>query len=125
MGIDRIGRNPGGSDGKGVRSSKVVCHNETVYLVVTPDKPYDPAASIGEQTAQMLARVDRRLARAGTDKSKLLHASIYLTDIRYFDGMNEVWDAWIDPENPPCRACTTAGLGKPDLKVEAVMVAAR
>ncbi len=118
MTIERI--NPG------TRSSEMVVHNDTIYVTTTPNKPYDPALSAADQARQILATVDKRLASLGTDKSKLLATQIWLSDIRYFDEVNVVWDAWIDPANPPSRACAcVVAMGKPDLKVEMIMVAAK
>lgn len=106
----------------GPRMSQAVVHGGTVYLagVVAHDAP---GASIGDQTRSILARIDDLLAQAGTDKSKLLTATIWITDMRYFAEMNEVWDAWIDPANPPCRACVEADLAATCFNVE-IMVAA-
>ncbi|MDH3689981.1 MAG: RidA family protein, partial [Gammaproteobacteria bacterium] len=72
----------------------------------------------------ILARIDSLLAEAGTDKSKLLTANIWLSDINDFDEMNSVWDAWIDPENPPCRACVESKLAAPQFTVEIQVAAA-
>lgn len=105
----------------GKRMSQAVIHNDTVYLagqVGTPGKP------VAEQTKDVLAAVDRQLAAAGTDKSKLLQATIWLADMRDFAAMNEVWEAWIDPANPPARATGEARLAAPDLLVEIIIVAA-
>lgn len=122
--IHRFGRNPGAPGSPLVRSCPVVAHNGTVYTVATADKPYDPRLSAAEQARQVLRRVEERLAAAGTNKSRLLMVQIMLSDMRHFAGMNEVWDAWIDQENPPVRCCWAADLGHPDLKVEMVVLAA-
>jgi enamine deaminase RidA (YjgF/YER057c/UK114 family) len=108
----------------GPRMSQAVTHGDTVYLagVVAHDAP---GASIADQTRSILARIDDLLAQGGTDKSKLLTATIWITDMRYFAEMNEVWDAWIDPANPPCRACVEANLAATHFNVEIMVVAAR
>jgi enamine deaminase RidA (YjgF/YER057c/UK114 family) len=108
----------------GPRMSQAVTHGDTVYLagVVAQDAP---GASIGDQTRSILARIDDLLGQAGSDKSKLLTATLWITDMRYFAEMNSVWDAWIDPANPPCRACVEAGLAATDFNVEIMVVAAR
>ena len=108
---------------KGPRMSGVVAYGDTVYLagVVATD----PEASMAEQTRQCLAQIDERLRINGTDKSKLLSATVWITDMAMFNEMNEVWDAWIDPDNPPARACVTANLARPALKVEIMSIAAR
>ena len=107
----------------GPRMSQAVVHGDTVYLagIVAQEAP---GASIADQTRAILARIDDLLARAGSDKSKLLTATIWLTDMRFFAEMNEVWDAWIDPANPPCRACVEAGLAAARFNVEIMVTAA-
>jgi enamine deaminase RidA (YjgF/YER057c/UK114 family) len=123
MDIQRIGRNPA-TDPSRARGSQISVHNGVVYFAATPDRPFDPGASIGEQTRQMLARVDERLALAGSDKSRILIAHVMISDMRHFAGMNEVWDAWVDQVSPPARACGAADLGSPDMKVEIIITAA-
>ena len=123
MDIQRIGRNPA-TDAARARASQISVHNGVVYFAATPDRPFDPGASIGEQTRQMLARVDERLALAGSDKSRILMAHVMIYDMRHFAGMNEVWDAWVDQASPPARACGAADLGSPDMKVEIIITAA-
>ena len=98
--------------------SKAVVHAGIVYLGgVTPDASGD----IEEQTDQVLARVERLLAAAGSDKSKLLTAQVWLSDMRLFERHNARWNAWVDPSNPPVRACVEARLWQPGMLVE-VMV---
>ncbi|HTS21007.1 MAG TPA: RidA family protein [Casimicrobiaceae bacterium] len=105
------------------RMSGAVVHGDTVYLQgVTAD---DPSQDVKGQTRQVLARIDALLAEAGTDKSKLLSANIWLTDIATWSQMNEVWDAWVSPGNAPARATVEARLARPELKVEIMVVAAR
>ena len=123
MDIKRIGRNPA-TDPTRSRSSQITVHNGTVYFAATPDRPFDPGASAAEQTRQMLKRVDERLALAGSDKSKILAAHVMISDMRHFAEMNGVWDAWVDQESPPVRACGAADLGSPDMKVEVIITAA-
>jgi enamine deaminase RidA (YjgF/YER057c/UK114 family) len=87
--------------------SKVVVHGDTVYLAgLTADKTV--GQSLAEQTREILALIDGFLAKAGTDKSKLLTATIWLSDIRTVDEMNKVWDAWVTPGHTPARACIEA-----------------
>jgi len=105
------------------RMSGAVVHGDTVYLQgVTAD---DPSQDVKGQTRQVLARIDALLAEAGTDKSKLLSANIWLTDIATWSQMNEVWDAWVSPGNAPARATVEARLARAELKVEIMVVAAR
>ena len=78
----------------------------------------DTSADVKAQTAEVLAKIDRNLAAAGTDKSAVYAAYIWLPDIEDFDAMNEVWDAWVPDAAAPTRACVEARLANPDLKVE-------
>jgi enamine deaminase RidA (YjgF/YER057c/UK114 family) len=106
----------------GPRMSKAVVHGNTVYLAgITAE---DRNGDVKEQTKQILAQIDRHLAAAGTDKSKLLSANIWLTDIGTWADMNTVWDAWVAPGNAPARATVEAKLAAPGLKVEIMVVAA-
>ena len=109
----------------GPRMSKAVVHGDTVYLAgITADKAR--GKSVTEQTREILALIDGFLAAAGTDKSKLLSANIWLTDIGgTFGEMNAVWDAWVSPGNTPARATVEAKLAAPTVNVEIMVVAAR
>jgi len=105
------------------RMSQVVVSGQMVFLAGQVAK--DPSADVTGQTTQILAQMDELLAVAGTRKSNLLSVTIWLTDIREFQSMNAVWDAWIDPANPPARACVEARLARPELKVEIQAIAFR
>ena len=108
----------------GPRMSRIVVHGDTVYLAgLVADKA--KGASVGEQTKEILAMIDALLAKAGTDKSKLLQATIWLQDIRTVDEMNKVWDAWVVPGATPARACIEARLQSPALMVEIRVIAAK
>ncbi len=85
----------------------------------------DPSEDMVGQTRQILAQIDGLLADAGTDKSNLISANIWVSDIAQFARMNEVWDAWVDSDNPPVRACVESRLARPELLVEIQVVAAR
>jgi len=85
----------------------------------------DPKADVATRTKQILAKMDKLLAECGSDKSKLLWAQLWVTDMRNFAAMNEVWDAWIDPANPPVRAGLCSALAAPDWKVEIMVMAAK
>jgi len=108
---------------KGPRMSQVVKHGGTVYLAgqVAIDAK---GASVAEQTKNTLDRIDSLLAEAGSDKSKLISATIWLADMATFNDMNGIWDSWIDPENPPTRACVESTLAAPDYTVEIAVIAA-
>jgi len=105
----------------GPRMSQAVVHNSTVYLAgqVSADAP-----TVKGQTEAILAKIDALLAATGSHKSKLLSATIYLADIRTFDEMNAVWDAWVDPAATPARATVQARLAGPRYLVEISVVAA-
>jgi enamine deaminase RidA (YjgF/YER057c/UK114 family) len=107
----------------GSRMSKAVVHGDTVYLAgIVAD---DPKQDVTSQTRQILAEIDRLLALAGTDKSKLLRTNIWLADIKDFAAMNAVWDGWVSPGNAPARATVEASLATPDYRVEIMVVAAK
>ena len=106
----------------GPRLSETAVHNGTVYLA--GQVPDDNNADIRGQTAQVLARVDRLLAEAGSDKSRILMAQIFLSDITDIASMNEVWDAWISAGHAPPRATVQAGLAHQAWKIEIVVTAA-
>lgn len=98
-------------------------HGTTVYTagVVAEDLKKD----IKGQTQEVLAEIDRLLAKCGSSKSKILTATIWLTDIRNRPAMNEVWSAWVDKGNLPARACVEAKLADPACLVEIMVVAAK
>ena len=102
----------------GKRMSAAVVHGNTVYLAGQVGE----GKSVTEQSKSALAEVDRLLA--GSDKSKILQTIIYLSDMSKFGEMNAVWEAWIDPANPPARATSQAALATPDYKVEFIVTAA-
>ena len=108
----------------GPRMSKAVVHGDTVYLAgIVADAP--KGKSMGEQTKSILTQIDGFLAKADTDKSKLLSANIWITDMARFNEMNAVWDAWVSPGNTPARATVEAGLASPAYNVEIMVIAAK
>jgi enamine deaminase RidA (YjgF/YER057c/UK114 family) len=101
----------------GPRMSQVVVHGNTVYLAgVVAGKA--AGKSVTEQTQDILSIIDGHLAKAGTDKSKLLSATIYITDMKTFPDMNAVWDGWVSAGNTPARATVEAKLAAPQYNVE-------
>lgn len=106
----------------GPRMSQAVVHNGTVYLAGQVALE-SPGASVTEQTRAVLARIDRYLAEAGTDKTRLVQATIWLADMSTFDEMNKVWDAWVAPGCTPARATVEAKLAAPQFTVEIAVVA--
>jgi enamine deaminase RidA (YjgF/YER057c/UK114 family) len=85
----------------------------------------DPSEDMAGQTRQILAQIDSLLKDAGSSKSHLISANIWIADIRQFTQMNEVWDTWVDQESPPVRACVESRLARPELLVEIQVVAAK
>lgn len=104
----------------GPRMSQAVVHNGTVYLAGQVAK----GASVREQTEAILKQIDGLLRQAGTDKSKLLSATIWLTSMANFSEMNSVWDAWVSPGNTPARACVESKLAFPEYAVEIACICA-
>ena len=108
----------------GARMSKAVVHGNTVYLAgIVADAA--KGKSVTEQTKDILAQIDGLLAKAGSDKSKLLTANIWITDMATFAEMNAVWDAWVSPGNTPARATVEAKLAAPQYNVEIMVVAGK
>lgn len=107
----------------GPRMSKVVVHGDTIYLA--GQVADDPVPSVGEQTRQVLRKIDVLLNEAGSHKSKVLAATVWLADMSCFNEMNQVWDAWVSPGNAPARATVQATLARPTNLVEISIVAAK
>ncbi|WP_312127696.1 RidA family protein [Brevundimonas sp.] len=103
------------------RMSQAVVHNGVVYLAGQVGEPHEDVAA---QTRTALAEIEALLAEVGSDKSKILMATIWLADMADFETMNSVWDAWVDPENPPARATGEAKLAAPEYRVEIIVTAA-
>jgi len=106
----------------GARMSEMAVHNGVCYLA--GQVAVGAAPTIEAQTREVLAAIDALLAQAGTDKTKILRAQIYLADIADFPGMNSVWDTWVVAGHTPPRATVQAALAKPEWKVEIVVTAA-
>ena len=104
----------------GPRMSGAVVHNNTVYLAGQVAE----GANVKAQTEAVLKKIDDLLAAAGSSKANLLATTIYLADIRAFEEMNAVWDAWVSPGNTPARATVEARLANPKFLVEIMVTAA-
>lgn len=105
------------------RYSEIVIHQGTVYLA--GQLADDPSGDIRQQTRETLANIDRLLAEAGTDKSRILSTTIYLRDMAAdYAGMNAEWDAWVAENAAPARACVEASLYAPQVRVEMMVMAA-
>jgi enamine deaminase RidA (YjgF/YER057c/UK114 family) len=100
-------------------------YNDMVYLCGVTADP-DHLGDIKDQTRQVLDRIDRLLSWAGSDKSKLLSVQVWLADMTHFADHNSVWNTWVDPNNPPARACLQSPrLWRPGMLVEIMATAAR
>mgnify|MGYP002878171537 FL=1 len=106
----------------GPRMSEAVTLGNRIYC--SGMIPEDTSADITGQVQQALAEIDSLLAKGGSEKSKILTATIWLSDIADFAAMNKVWDAWVVPGHTPARATVEARLSDPDMKVEIMVVAA-
>lgn len=103
------------------RMSKVVIHNDTVYLC---GQVGVRGTSVAEQTEEALKRVENLLIEAGSDRKHVLQTTVWLADMKDFDEMNSVWDQWFEEGYAPARACGEAKLASPELKVELIVTAA-
>lgn len=106
----------------GKRLSEAAIHNGTVYLAGQVAE--DTTHNIEGQTREVLAHIDRLLAEAGSDKTRILRCQIFLSDIKDIDGMNLVWEEWVAAGHAPPRATVEAKLAKPEWLVEMVVTAA-
>ncbi len=105
----------------GPRMSQIVIHGNTVYLA---GQVGTPNASVAEQTRSILATIDGLLAKAGSDKTKIVQTIIWLDDMANFAEMNKEWDAWVPQGHTPARATGEAKLAGPEYKVEIIVTAA-
>jgi enamine deaminase RidA (YjgF/YER057c/UK114 family) len=126
MTIQRIGSTEGLKDVFGAKVlpiiSLVVVHNG---IVSTCGITAEPTGDVKLQTRKVLASIDGLLEKAGTDKSKLLTAQVWLADIQDFEEHNSVWNEWVDRKNPPVRACIQSALWRPNILVEIMVTAAQ
>lgn len=108
----------------GRRMSQAVTHGDMVYLA--GQVAANPVGTgVTAQTQEILDEVDRLLAAAGSDKSRILTTTIYLADIGTFAEMNAAWDAWVARDNPPARATVEAKLAASEYLVEIVVTAVK
>ena len=106
----------------GPRMSQAVVHGKTVYLA--GQVAADPSADVAGQTRQILGQIDKLLATAGTDKTRILSTNIWLADMGSFGEMNAEWDVWVPQGNTPARATVESKLAAPQYKVEIACIAA-
>lgn len=114
MTIERIRPEP--------RMSDIVIHKDTIYYTAVPE---NLDANAKDQTTETLAIIDAALTEAGSDKSKILDATLFLVNKEDFPAMNEAWDAWVSPGNAPVRCTVQANLMNPKYKIEIKIIAAR
>ena len=107
----------------GPRMSDAVAYGDFVFL--SGQVAEDTSTDAEDQTRQVLAEIDRALAAAGTDKTRILKANVWLADIADFAAMNRAWDAWVVPGQAPARATVEARLANPAYKVEIMVTAVR
>ncbi len=103
-------------------SDLVICGGLAHFSGYVPENT--PGQSIGAQTKDVLDQIEQSLAEIGSDKTKILTATIWLADIGDYDGMNTVWDTWLASGHAPARACTQSRLANPDYRIEIKVVAA-
>jgi enamine deaminase RidA (YjgF/YER057c/UK114 family) len=115
MSIQRINAGP--------RMSQAVVHGDTIYIA--GQIASDTTTDVIGQTRQILAKIESLLREAGSDKSKLLAANIWLSNVASYDAMNSVWDAWVTPGHPPARATVGSPLAGAQFLVEISAIAAR
>jgi enamine deaminase RidA (YjgF/YER057c/UK114 family) len=102
--------------------SQAVIHGDLIWL---SGQVGTAGASVTQQTRDVLEKIDRLLAECGSSKSRILQAVVWLADMADFEEMNAVYDAWIDPANPPARAAGESKLAAPGYKVEIIVTCAR
>jgi len=107
----------------GRRMSRCVVRGDMVWLAGLTAS--DTSQDIAGQTKQVLDKIDGYLAEAGTSKSNLLSANLWIKDMALFAQMNAVWNAWVDPANPPARACVKADMARPEILIEIMVTAAK
>jgi enamine deaminase RidA (YjgF/YER057c/UK114 family) len=108
----------------GKRLSELVIHRASGLCWLAGQVADDPKSDVTGQTRQVLAQIDRLLAEAGSDKTKIASATIYLPDMADFAAMNAVWEAWVPAGATPARATVQAKLAGPDYRIEIQVVAA-
>ena len=107
----------------GPRMSRCVVHGDRVFLAGLTAG--DTSQDIKGQTRQILDKIDHYLREAGTTKSNLLTANLWIKDMAMFRDMKSVWNEWVDPKNPPARACVKAEMARPEVLVEIMVTAAK
>lgn len=107
----------------GKRASNVSVAAGVAHMAITPNKPYDASLGVGEQTRQLVAKLDAKLAMLGLTKSDVIFVQLIVADMADLIEVNTAWDEWIDPLSPPTRACIAAALADPAMRVEFIVQA--
>ncbi|HEV7803912.1 MAG TPA: RidA family protein [Burkholderiales bacterium] len=107
----------------GGKLSDAVEHNGLIYMAGQVAQKLD--VGMKPQTEDVLRQIDALLAKCGSDKSRILSATVYVNDMKLKPQMDEAWMAWVDRSNPPARATVEVQLGSPDTLVEIMCVAAK
>ncbi len=106
-----------------VKSASIAVLNGVAYMTVIPPLPIRHDQTAAEQAVAIFAEIERRLHSIGSDKSRIAHITIWLSHLMHFPEVTEAWNDWVDPENPPVRACAEVNLANKNLKVEMIVVA--
>lgn len=104
------------------RRSRVVVHNGVLHFAGQVADDFN--GDISQQTREALSRVDKLLAEGGSDRSKVLSATIWLKDMADYSKMNDIWDSWVDPDHAPARCCGVVEMADPRIRVEIILTAA-
>lgn len=95
----------------------------TIYMTVIPHRTLEARAPVAEQAREAFAIVEERLARLGSDKTKIAHVTAWLAHLLDFQAFTAEWNAWVDPLHPPARACAQVGMANRDIRIELIVVA--
>lgn len=106
-----------------VLSAEATVVNGTIYMTVIPNRTLAGRGSVAEQTEEVFALIEERLARLGSDKTKIAHVTAWLAHLLDFDAFTAAWNAWVDPERPPARACAQVNMAHRDIRIEMIVVA--
>ena len=108
-----------------VVSADAAIVNGTIYMTVIPTTTLVGRGTVTEQAGEVFRHIEERLARHGSDKSKIAHITVWLAHVLDFSAFTAAWNAWADPEHPPVRACCMVTMANPNLRVEMIVVASQ
>lgn len=113
---DRLAASP-------VLSAEATVVNGTIYMTVIPNRTLAERASVTAQAEEVFAIIEERLARLGSDRTKIAHVTAWLAHLLDFDAFTAAWNAWVDPDHPPTRACAQVNMAHRDIRIEMIVVA--